>query len=60
MTEKLRTAAAKALKDPTVRATFDSAGLLIIGEDAEQFSQTHRAEFARWGNLIREMKLQVQ
>ena len=60
VTEKLRTAAAKALKDSTVRGTFDSAGLLIIGEDAEQFSQTHRAEFARWGNLIREMKLQVQ
>lgn len=49
---KLHAGIVKALKDPAVSKTFTDAGLEIVGNSPEEFTQFQAKEYARWKQVI--------
>ena len=49
---KLHAGIVKALKDPALTKQFTDAGLEIVGNTPEQFTQFQAKEFARWKQVI--------
>jgi tripartite-type tricarboxylate transporter receptor subunit TctC len=49
----------KLLQSPEVRKAFERAGTDIVATDPKAFDQFLKAEYAKWGKVVRDLKLQV-
>jgi tripartite-type tricarboxylate transporter receptor subunit TctC len=56
---KLNAAINAALKNPEVRARFESTGAQPIGSSPQQFRSRLTEEYATWSRVVREAKLSV-
>ncbi len=50
----------KAVKSPTVERAFDIAGLPIVGSTPDEQTKYLRAQYVRWGEMIRMLGIKVQ
>lgn len=50
----------KLMQTAEVRSTFQKAGTEVVATDPKVFAEFLRAELAKWGKVVRELKLQVQ
>jgi tripartite-type tricarboxylate transporter receptor subunit TctC len=57
--ERLHATLAKVLADPAVRERLESQSCEIIGGSPEALTELVKSEQAKWGRLIREMKITV-
>ena len=57
--ERLHAALAKLLTEPAVRERLESQNCEIIGGNPEALTKLVKSEQAKWGRLIREMKITV-
>ncbi|HEY7656492.1 MAG TPA: tripartite tricarboxylate transporter substrate binding protein [Burkholderiales bacterium] len=49
----------KLLQSPEVRKAFERAGTDIVATDPKAFDQFLKAEYAKWGKVVRDLKLRV-
>ncbi|MBM3359408.1 MAG: tripartite tricarboxylate transporter substrate binding protein [Betaproteobacteria bacterium] len=49
----------KALQTADVKNAFQTAGTDIVAADSKAFGEFVRVEYAKWGKVVRELKLQV-
>jgi tripartite-type tricarboxylate transporter receptor subunit TctC len=49
----------KLLQSAEVRKAFERAGTDIVATDPKAFDQFLKAEYAKWGKVVRDLKLQV-
>jgi tripartite-type tricarboxylate transporter receptor subunit TctC len=49
----------KLLQSPEVRKAFERAGTDIVAPDPKAFDQFLKAEYAKWGKVVRDLKLRV-
>jgi tripartite-type tricarboxylate transporter receptor subunit TctC len=47
------------LQSPEVRGAYQKAGTDIVATDPKLFDEFLKAEFAKWGKVVRDLKLQV-
>jgi tripartite-type tricarboxylate transporter receptor subunit TctC len=57
---RLNQEVADALRQPDVAQRAATLGLDLVGSTPEQFATMHRAEIAKWGEVIRSAKIQVE
>jgi tripartite-type tricarboxylate transporter receptor subunit TctC len=57
---RLNTEVVKVLELPEIRARFAELGLETAGSTPEQLDRWIRAEFERWGRVIREQKITLE
>ncbi|MGQ0523728.1 MAG: Bug family tripartite tricarboxylate transporter substrate binding protein [Betaproteobacteria bacterium] len=56
---KLQEAISSALLEPATRKLLLDQGLDVVGNSQEEFSKVCAAEFAKWGQVVRKVGLQV-
>jgi tripartite-type tricarboxylate transporter receptor subunit TctC len=56
---RLNTEAAKALKQPDLKKTFDNAGLEILSGTPEEYEAFTRSEVAKWGKVVKAVGLKA-
>jgi len=49
----------KLLQTPEVRGAYQKAGTDVVATDPQAFGEFLKAEFGKWGKVVRELKLQV-
>jgi tripartite-type tricarboxylate transporter receptor subunit TctC len=49
----------KLLQSAEVRKAFERAGTDIVATDPKAFDQFLKVEYAKWGKVVRDLKLQV-
>jgi tripartite-type tricarboxylate transporter receptor subunit TctC len=49
----------KLLQRPEVRNAYQRAGTDVVATDPKAFGEFLDVEFAKWGKVVRELKLQV-
>jgi tripartite-type tricarboxylate transporter receptor subunit TctC len=49
----------KAMESPDVRASFEKAGATIKISQPKEFGEFVKAEYQKWGKVVRDLKLQV-
>lgn len=57
---KLQEVVARALLDPATRKTLLNQGLDVVANTPDEFAQICAAEFAKWGQVVRKVGLQVK
>jgi tripartite-type tricarboxylate transporter receptor subunit TctC len=57
---KLNAESIKALADADVRARYNGVGIEVIGNTPEQFAQTLREDFARWGKVTKAANIRIE
>jgi tripartite-type tricarboxylate transporter receptor subunit TctC len=50
---------AKLLQSPAVKSAFDRVGTYPIAKDPREFRDYVKTEFAKWGKVVRDVKLQI-
>jgi len=56
---RLNTEAARALKQPDLKKTFDTAGLEILPSTPEEYEAFTRSEVAKWGKVVKTVGLKA-
>jgi tripartite-type tricarboxylate transporter receptor subunit TctC len=57
--QRLNAAAAKALKEPAVREKLAPQGLEVVAHSVEEFEKQYRADYEKFGKLIRELQIKL-
>ncbi len=57
--KRIHQAVTKVLQTPEVRTAFQRAGTDIVATDPKAFDAFLRVEYAKWGKVVRDLKLQV-
>jgi len=58
--DKLQAAFAAALADADVRAIYQKAGFIPVGNRPEVFDKQFRADYSRWGTVIKEAHIKAE
>jgi len=56
---RLQQAVAAATRNPETRARFDALGAELVADSPEDYARFVRAEFDRWGKLVRDAKIKL-
>jgi len=56
---RLQQAVASAARNPETRARFDALGVEPVADSPEDYARFVRAEFDRWGKLVRDAKIKL-
>jgi tripartite-type tricarboxylate transporter receptor subunit TctC len=57
--ERIQRDVLKTMESPDVKAAFDRSGTYVVATNPKAFGDLLRVEFDKWGNVAREIKLQV-
>jgi tripartite-type tricarboxylate transporter receptor subunit TctC len=57
--QRLNAAAAKALKEPAVREKLAPQGLEVVAHSVDEFEKQYRADYEKFGQLIRELQIKL-
>ena len=60
ITTRLNAEINKALNDPAVRRSFADSAQEPIGGTAEQFTQSVREDYAKFGRLVKELNIKAE
>lgn len=58
--QRLNAALNKVIVLPDVKRALEQAGATVLGSTPEAFAAHNRGEVARWGGLVRQLKLQIE
>lgn len=58
--QRIQREVTKLLQSAEVRKAFDSAGTDIVATDPKAFDKFLRAEYAKWGKVVRDLKLVIR
>lgn len=58
--QRLNAALNKVIARPEVKRALEQAGATVLGGTPEAFAAHNRSEVARWGGLVRQLKLSVE
>lgn len=58
--KRLNAALNKVVAIPDVKRALEQAGATVLGATPEAFAAHNRSEVARWGRLVRQLKLQIE
>lgn len=57
--QQLNAAIGKALKTPALKTLSDKLGITLVGGSPQQLDEMRRADFAKWGKVIRDAQIKA-